>query len=107
MQRARRIGRSSVSTMCALAGAVSAVWVPQLMAGATYTENFGIKPLDWSGVNNAAPNSTASFYNYSNTNNTGQTPAGEAGGVFARSNERGYYADTHLYGNLTQANYLH
>ncbi|RDJ93792.1 hypothetical protein B4Q13_19430, partial [Lacticaseibacillus rhamnosus] len=40
---------------------------------------------------------------FSNPNNTGGVSgAGEAGGTFARSSDRGYYADTRLYGTLTE-----
>jgi hypothetical protein len=42
-------------------------------------------------------------YGFQTSNNTGQTPAGEAGGVFPRSDTRSSYGDTTLGGSLTQA----
>jgi hypothetical protein len=45
----------------------------------------------------------APSYGFQASNNTGQTPAGEAGGIFPRSDTRSSYGDTTLGGLVTQA----
>jgi hypothetical protein len=87
-----------------LASAANAVaLLPHAWAGASYTENFTIQPIDWKGLDNGAGPGEWGPYGFSNTNNTtGASPAGEAGGTFIRTNERNYYADTALYGTLSE-----
>src|SRR5262245_36325497 len=79
---------------------------PKLAQAGSYSENFDIKPIDWQGLNNAGEG--GSTYGFANTNLTGgASGAGESGGTFTRSNIRGYYADTRLYGTLTQLDFIH
>jgi hypothetical protein len=61
----------------------------------TKTENFDSAASaalnGWTGFNNTA---NGNNYGFSNSNNTGGNPAGEAGGIFSRATSLSYYADT-------------
>lgn len=61
-------------------------------------QTFDSSPPDWTGLNNTA---VSNNYGFSNTNHTGRTPEGEAGGTIYRSALRSYYADTDLSGFFT------
>jgi hypothetical protein len=95
-----------VNKAVVLASAVAtAALSAQIVRGGTYTENFDIKPIDWKGLNN---DGAAGTFGFQTTNLTAQAnPAGEAGGTMIRSTTRGYYADTALYGTLTQDDFIH
>jgi hypothetical protein len=56
-------------------------------------QSFDNGPGNWVGQNNIAP--ALNNYTWSNTNNTGgASPAGEAGGTYARTSALAYFADT-------------
>ena len=113
MQSARNARRaSSVRFMvCALASAAAAALVivatPGDAAAATRTENFDLPgpPANWVGLNNTGQGGSTFGFQTSNLTG-GASPAGEAGGVFARSTNNGYYADTTI-GTLTQDDVIH
>jgi len=97
-----RVTRRICAAPVVLAAALAA---PRLAHAFIYTENFDIKPVDWTALNN---NTGGSNFGFQTTNLTaGASGAGESGGTFSRSNIRGYYADTRLYGTLTQADFIH
>jgi len=81
---------------CLLAVAAVGTMLPGVASATTETQNFDSPPADWVGMDN----DTYGPYGYSNTNNTEGDPAGEAGGIFQRTNVRSYYADTDLGGQI-------
>jgi hypothetical protein len=80
-------------------------WTPPALTINTSTETFDTAASaaanGWSANNNTI---SGNNFGFSATNNTGGTPAGEAGGVFARSGVVGYYADTNLGGSFGRGN---
>lgn len=81
-----------------------AALAPAISFGATVTETFDTPPANWVGSGNTADGNN---FGFSNTDNTGgASPAGEAGGTFARSVALHYYADTDLGGTLSLADPL-
>jgi hypothetical protein len=81
-----------------LSAVLQASWLASLAEAQTETQTFdtaaAATAAGWTGFRNTINNNN---YGFSNTNNTGGlSPAGEAGGIMARSAAISYYADTTL-----------
>jgi hypothetical protein len=81
---------------CLVAVLAVGTMLPGVASATTETQNFDSPPADWVGMDN----DTYGPYGYSDTNKTQGDPAGEAGGIFQRTNVRNYYADTDLGGQI-------